>query len=101
MARLIDADALITEIEETPLTMSLFANSRDCYTARTTKSMILGIVKDAPTLSPDEVRGVGKWERAEYEDNKFWANYCSLCYSYLPYGLEWKPNYCPNCDAKM
>ena len=54
-----------------------------------------------PTVSPDEVRGVGKWERSECEDGKFWANYCSLCFVYLPYGLEWKPKYCPSCGAKM
>ena len=58
-------------------------------------------LRSLPTVSPDEVRGVGKWERDEYEDNKFWANYCSLCCSYLPYGLEWKPNYCPSCGARM
>ena len=42
----------------------------------------------------------GKWERKTF-DYIFWANYCSECNAYLPYGNDWKPNFCPNCGAKM
>ena len=54
-----------------------------------------------PTLSPDEVRGVGKW--IEYH-----ADYkCTACgetvkdeifYMLDPYRL---PTYCPNCGARL
>lgn len=42
----------------------------------------------------------GEWKEHIFEDG-FWANYCSECKAYLPYGLEWEPNFCPNCGAKM
>ena len=43
----------------------------------------------------------GEWISKNTEDGEFWANYCSKCKAYLPYGIEWKPNYCPNCGAQM
>lgn len=35
-------------------------------------------------------------------DNEFVIkNQCSECKFDLPFGMMWKPNYCPNCGAKM
>ena len=42
----------------------------------------------------------GTWKEHIFEDS-FWANYCSECNAYLPYGLDWKPNFCPNCGSRM
>ena len=54
-------------------------------------------------LPAADVRPVvhGKWETETLDSGQFWANYCSNCDYYLPYGLEWKPNYCPWCGADM
>lgn len=46
-------------------------------------------------------RKKGKWISHFLDDGSFWANYCSECGVYLPYGLDWKPNGCPNCFADM
>lgn len=46
-------------------------------------------------------RKKGKWISHLLDDGSFWANYCSECGEYLPYGLDWKPNGCPNCFADM
>ena len=46
-------------------------------------------------------RKKGKWISHLLDDGSFWANYCSECGVYLPYGLDWKPNGCPNCFADM
>lgn len=43
----------------------------------------------------------GKWESYLYDEKYFFANYCSECKTYLPYGIDWKPNFCPNCGADM
>ena len=59
-----------------------------------------------PTVSPDEVRGVGKWLITDAYPHRI---YCSVCYkTYLPNADSelWSDgriprNYCPNCGAKM
>lgn len=59
------------------------------------------LVDSEPTLSPDDVRGVGEWieDHADYK--------CTACgetvkdeifYMLDPYRL---PTYCPNCGARM
>lgn len=92
MARPIDADGFLDRNAE-------FANREFIHPKY--QVTLRELVDSEPTLSPDDVRGVGELERDEYEDNKLWGDYCSLCCSYFPYGLEWKPNYCPNCGARM
>lgn len=92
MPRFIDADALQADM------MDMAA--RGIYGL---EDMIDAVI-EAPTVSPDEVRGTGKW--------KAWEDYygsivykCSVC------GEDWDMidgtpedndmNYCPNCGAKM
>lgn len=43
----------------------------------------------------------GMWKTSLTEAGEFWANYCSVCNAYVPYGMEWEPNFCPNCGADM
>ena len=54
---------------------------------------------------PDEVRGVGKWDRVETEFGLRCPKCGKLLDEYVN-GGEWValseiPNYCPNCGAKM
>ena len=43
----------------------------------------------------------GEWKEHFCDDNTFWSSYCSRCQVYLPYGMDWKPNFCPVCGADM
>lgn len=56
-----------------------------------------------PTLSPDEVRGVGKWIRISgyHLDHEYYpARYrCDQCEHFVDSGDD--KNYCPSCGAKM
>ena len=59
-----------------------------------------------PTVSPDEVRGVGKWEKTDAFPHRV---YCSNCFKTIVPNEEYAfwcegimpRNYCPNCGAKM
>ena len=82
----------------------------DWYTEEGTEEGFIGTIKDLvkaePTLSPDEVRGVGEWigDGDGYADGlmvyDMWS--CSCCGEYFD---EWddRPTwkYCPNCGARM
>ena len=58
-----------------------------------------------PTVSPDEVRGVGKWiERDDYDWDIYYE--CSVCHTPFTMLDGTTPelndyHYCPNCGAKM
>ena len=89
--RLIDANAL-----EFQYAHMIYPNGTESmgYHAYVTSVQI----KDAPTIDPESMRPVGRWE--QYLD--FWRK-CSLC------GENWHEqwvmakhlNFCPNCGAKM
>lgn len=68
--------------------------------AKTFGDAFVLILDEIPAADVREVKH-GKWETETLDSGKFWANYCSNCDYYLPYGLEWKPSYCPNCGANM
>ena len=63
------------------------------------------ILNQFPTISPDEVRGVGKWicdPISTVSPVKEW--YCSICKQPAPmgYGKAYvKTRHCPNCGARM
>ena len=68
-------------------------------------SAFYGAIKELPTVSPDEVRGVGKWDRVETEFGLRCPKCGKLLDEYVN-GGEWValseiPNYCPNCGAHM
>jgi len=62
----------------------------------------VAFIEAAPTISPDDVRGVGEWIVDSVASNVF---RCSICGSDAPVcptgGNEYKSRYCPNCGARM
>ena len=102
--RLIDADALIHHFYETE------------YASMYYIEVVKRIIDAQPTLSPDEVRGVGKWEK---KTNCY--SRCSNCkkliktaelveyklqdgqggFFAIPSIEKYDINYCPNCGARM
>ena len=67
-------------------------------------------LESMPTVSPDDVRGVGKWEQKEVfglDDTtieQMQSARCSSCGKYhtTPFSYYFsKYNYCPSCGAKM
>ena len=91
--RLIDADALVAELQKKPIHDGHFIHTRDVSDA----------IFCAPTISPDDVRGVGKWIRISgyHLDHEYHpARYqCDQCKHFVDSGDD--RNYCPNCGAKM
>ena len=95
MPRYIDADALKDVVSE--------------YLAMGIKPL-LGFIDKQPTVSPDEVRGVGKWEQKEVFSladttiEQMQSARCSSCEKYhtTPFSYYFsKYNYCPSCGALM
>ena len=101
MPRYIDADALISDMH-----MKLCDLRNDSYISgdyRTGFAFCMEFVKTAPTVTPDEVRGKGKWIRISgfHLDHEYYpARYqCDQCKHFVDSGDD--KNYCPNCGAKM
>ena len=83
MARLIDADALIADLDE-----GLWGKEWD-------KALAEAIIKDAPTI--DAVSVVhGEWIDEHEDGHGSWVGTCSQCHN-----TERVANFCPNCGAKM
>jgi hypothetical protein len=95
--RAIDADALKDVIQQHDYPLADRLNSID------TGMFTLGIfqaIDEQPTLSPDDVRGVGKWTQiCPTQSMQFtWERFkCSACES----ASDSTYNYCPDCGAKM
>ena len=100
MPRYIDADALKDELE-----LADFETDSRMFGGQTVlfEYSVFKIVDSAPTISPDEVRGVGKWETKH--DKVAWWYECSCCHEkplISNFGaMENLSAYCPNCGAKM
>jgi tRNA(Ile2) C34 agmatinyltransferase TiaS len=101
MARYIDADALMNELRS----MVKYENDGavDCGSYNTAIIDAKAAISSAPTLSPDEVRGVGEWiDSADFEQ-------CSVCNGtqlkefQSKYGktIRIRTPYCPSCGARM
>ena len=100
--RLIDADALVAEIidlgakiavpDETGVIDDLIhAACEMCADA-------LNIIKEQPTINPDDLRPHGRWEL--YPSSKY--RRCSACkVEFDKPRFGFRSNYCPNCGAKM
>ena len=90
MAECVDRDELLHAIGELPLAWEYGQAVSEIYE----------IVKNAPTINPDDLSPRGRWEKTEY--NGFVR--CSACRdvyideSWLEDG-KWK--FCPNCGARM
>ena len=109
--RLIDADALIEDLEydveldaraldDTDLLLGrnreLVQFDKDC------KQNAVDMLKKAPTVDAEPVRH-GVWKKSE---EKEWWWYCSNCQEHyfeddLKINEKQFPNYCPNCGARM
>lgn len=81
--RPIDADAFRIEMEEYvfPITSNNLMGAADAY-YRT-----IHLLDDAPTINPEDLRPKGRWVNGT----------CSNC-GQVDFS---KPNFCPNCGAKM
>ena len=92
MARYIDADALIDFLDVGHLRHP----SDLCFSEVDVANLLL----HAPTLSTDEVRGVGEWEDAK-QHGLCRCSVCKDCYIEKDYITQAKWRYCPSCGAKM
>lgn len=97
MPRYIDADELL---RKPPDIHDYYDESgeKDCAHGYT-----IATIKSAPTLTPDEVRGVGEW--ISLDIHKGMEQYkCSVCETptYVPECMN-NPmyGYCPNCGARL
>lgn len=95
MPRYIDADALKAKYEQ------MLPEIGDGYHKETLQDVLFEL-EYAPTISPDELRGVGKWvsktmsvPNAHGQTYNRWG--CSVCKA----KFKSRTNYCPNCGAKM
>lgn len=73
---------------------------QDNYVNALFVSELRKFISTFPTVDAAPVKH-GKWETDSTEQNEFWGHYCNRCSTYLPYGRDWRPNYCPECGAKM
>jgi len=98
MPRYIDADVILTKFDKT---LQLAGNDGAIAALKFCKE----IVRKAPTISPDEVRGVGRWVRINVMSDEWFKLKCSCCqkeFEIMEGELEdYILNYCPNCGAKM
>ena len=92
MARYIDADALIDFLDVGHLRHP----SELCFSEVDVANLLL----HAPTISPDEVRGVGEWEDAK-QHGLCRCSVCKDCYIEKDYITQAKWRYCPNCGARL
>jgi hypothetical protein len=61
---------------------------------------IFQAIDEQPTISPDDVRPVGKW--IKYAPHNSDMMVCSVCEKYwILDGDQYDFHYCPNCGAKM
>ena len=97
--RLIDADALDFEFDR-----RCFSEEDENYVRGVDEA--IGVVKNAPTINPDDLVKHGEWEEVRKEN--IWGDFvpvfkCSACrkYKIRTIGIIRKSNYCPNCGAKM
>ena len=98
MPRYIDADAMIRKI----CGMKCGCERYECGYDEAGCPKVRDL-ETAPTVSPDEVRGVGKW--ITKENGKVWWYECSCCGT-RPLKSRWADEetlscYCPSCGARM
>lgn len=87
MRRLIDANDLKKEIASTfHGTLGL-----------TVTGAVHEIIDRQPTIAHESLRPHGKWVDSSFYHDRPLCYDCSNC----GFKLMYKPNYCPNCGAKM
>ena len=96
MPRYIDADALENEVHT--FCREFIISCRDLRTKCALYDAMKGVlvrIYDAPTISPNEVRGVGEW--IDYQQGRWVYAQCSECGTVH----DVRSNYCPSCGARM
>lgn len=92
--KLIDRQALIDAIVNTPSEVAMFHSYNDLSSLAERQNEILNIVENAPTV--DAVPVVhGRWEKSEPG-----YSICGHCKADVAIFSDHK-NYCPNCGADM
>ena len=96
--RLIDADALVEDIEneiDKPRKVALLADYNHFYCAGMRN--VIRLVKRLPTV--DDIKH-GHWEESKCLDDCFWV--CSCCkFPSQALAAHKLYKYCPNCGARM
>lgn len=87
MRRLIDANDLKKEI----------ASTFHGALGLTVTGAVHEIIDRQPTIDPESLRPHGKWVDSSFYHDRPLCYDCSNC----GFKLMYKPNYCPNCGAKM
>ena len=97
MARYIDADALISK-----LAYHRDGLDHNNVTAVSVLNNVIEIIECRPTISTDDVRGVGEWisktmtvPGGHGQTFNRWG--CSKCKA----KFKTRTNYCPNCGARI
>lgn len=88
--RLVDADALITDIKECIEVKDAYCE----YEQIEGLEVALSCIDEAPTVQLE--RKTGEWLLHTYMPHN---NYCSCCEKDSPYNKRWA--FCPNCGAYM
>lgn len=100
--RLIDADALLNEIDR--IYKDHYINSCYQFIHDFFRAMFRRILK-APTIDPASLRPKGEWITMTYWKNRrghhvqYVVKKCSLCNFRVK--AKWNDNFCPNCGADM
>ena len=99
--RLIDANALIAEIQSTASTVCLNAPWNADWFSRLAdrQEEIVAMIERQPTVDAVEVVH-GRWEKAHIS-GYLKCNCCNDAFIYEEWLESGKWNYCPNCGAKM
>ena len=95
MPRYIDADALISK-----LAYHRDGLDHNNVTAVSVLNNVIEVIERRPTVSPDEVRGVGKWEDAK-QHGLCRCSVCKDCYIEKDYITQAKWRFCPSCGARL
>lgn len=100
MPRYIDANAIYDELSD--IFIEYLATTSNTDTRNALDNLyhtVLTALDNAPTVSPDEVRGKGKWLHTSDEFGTY--EKCSCCGKEYYCGPIAPFNYCPNCGARM
>lgn len=86
---LISRKALLEVVGKMPL----------CWEYGQAVSDVYDIIKSMPTLTLDDLRPKGRWER--HEDGKIYCNVCKKKALEVKKGVWHIPNFCNECGADM
>ena len=102
--RLIDADALITQIE-TNICKPCRERKDDCHGVRCRACQYGDEINDIDSAPTVEQRKAGQWidgKRMKFDGTFYWFRQCNQCgYERNDCDTEKDSNFCPDCGADM